>query len=178
MAIRPMGFASLNHATQLSNNQTSGPLSALVMIDDILSGLLGGYLGDKLLKLVPPERPSRFERITEDARRGRPHLMSAVPPEAAEKRMSGNAPIPNYSTPEFSRDGPKRCLRCHNLRCSDGFSTAFRPRGSFVPTIGVDQRRPRLARFTARSCTVTQRVSPSHSSAQTRPGRHCATVPT
>ena len=42
----------------------------------------------------------------------------------------------------------------------------------------MDQRRPRFARFTLRSDTVTQRVSPSHSSAQTRPGRHCATVPT
>jgi hypothetical protein len=44
--------------------------------------------------------------------------------------------------------------------------------------LGVDHSRPRLARFTARSDGVTQRVSPSHSSAQTRPGRHCATVPT
>jgi hypothetical protein len=51
-------------------------------------------------------------------------------------------------------------------------------RRRFAPTIEVDQLRPRLARFTARSCRVTQRVSPSHSSAQTRPGRHCATVPT
>jgi hypothetical protein len=51
-------------------------------------------------------------------------------------------------------------------------------RGSFVRAIGVHQRRPRFARFTLRSATVTQRVSPSHSSAQTRPGRHCATVPT
>jgi len=41
------------------------------MIGDILTGLLSGYLTDRLLKLVPPKRTSQFDYLSPDELRSR-----------------------------------------------------------------------------------------------------------
>ena len=41
------------------------------MIDAVIEGLIGGYLGDRLLKLIPPKKKSAFDALSWDELRRR-----------------------------------------------------------------------------------------------------------
>jgi hypothetical protein len=43
------------------------------MIDDILTGLISGYVADRLARLVPPKATSRFDSMTYSELRARNH---------------------------------------------------------------------------------------------------------